>query len=424
MHYPSELNIIKQKVVHFLETLGQRIKAIRKRKKLTLVDVAGTRMTKGMLSLIENNKAQPSMENLQFIAQQLAVDIGTLTDVFPTEELRFYIDEVRKISATNDNLSIKQANAIEQLLHPIIERLPEKYESSQLLLAYINTFIPRKRYKDGIKQCDLALELLDKLSLYSEYVEVLAKKSNLLFFSNHYDEAYNTISAAYNMVNSTYYSVNVLTKIHVLYKEATFKIASTYATNDSQSIDELIAFCHQEKIFYFYTHIIRFATYLAILNKDDEKVAYYRDRLERYSQFDTNEETKSYYHMYYLIYYSIYDKQPEKVIKYSQLLINSSSNLTSFAIAELGIAYYTLQQYDKAYETFAHLPKNPDYTGLHPIDQSRMHVSYSYKALTHFHFNEMKEAAYYSELAYLDSLKIIAMQERPFITDVFTKIHS
>lgn len=407
-----------------MESLGQRIKTIRKSKKLTLVDVAGAQMTKGMLSLIENNKAQPSMENLQFIAQQLGVDIGTLTDEFPTEKLRFYIDEVRKISSTNDNLTIKQAIAIEQLLLPIIHQLPEKYESSHLLIAFINTFIPQKRYKEGIHHCDQALVLLDKLSLYSEYIEVLAKKSNLLFYSNKYDEAYNTISTAYNMVNSTYYSVNVLTKIHVLYKEATFKIASTYASNDSQSIDDLLAFCHQEKIFYFYTHIIRFATYLAIQNKDDKKIAYYKEQLERYSHFDTSEETKDYYYIYYLIYYSIYDKKPEKVIAYCLLLLNSSSNIVPNVIAELGMSYYSLGQFEKANETFAKLPKNPDYTGIHPLDQSRIHLGYSYKALTLLHFNEVQEAAYYSKMAYEDSLKIIRLQERPFIEEVYKKIHN
>ena len=61
-----------------MDQLGERIKQIRKERKMTLAQVAGDRLTKGMLSLIENGKAQPSMESLQHIAGQLNVDIADL----------------------------------------------------------------------------------------------------------------------------------------------------------------------------------------------------------------------------------------------------------------------------------------------------------------------------------------------------------
>ncbi len=39
-----------------MESLGSRIRTIRKQKKLTLATLAGEHITKGMLSLIENDK--------------------------------------------------------------------------------------------------------------------------------------------------------------------------------------------------------------------------------------------------------------------------------------------------------------------------------------------------------------------------------
>lgn len=41
-----------------MESLGSRIRALRKQQGKTLADLAGERLTKGMLSLIENDKAQ------------------------------------------------------------------------------------------------------------------------------------------------------------------------------------------------------------------------------------------------------------------------------------------------------------------------------------------------------------------------------
>lgn len=63
-----------------MNILGERIKKLRKQKKLTQTEVVGERLTKGMLSLIENGKAQPSMESLRFIANQLNVDVDFLID--------------------------------------------------------------------------------------------------------------------------------------------------------------------------------------------------------------------------------------------------------------------------------------------------------------------------------------------------------
>ena len=51
-----------------MSTLGERIRTLRKQQKMTLEALAGTELTKGMLSLIENNKANPSMESLNYIA--------------------------------------------------------------------------------------------------------------------------------------------------------------------------------------------------------------------------------------------------------------------------------------------------------------------------------------------------------------------
>lgn len=55
-------------------TFGQRLRYIRKRVRgLTLEEVAQPRYTKGFLSLLENDKAQPSSEALEYLANKLKV---------------------------------------------------------------------------------------------------------------------------------------------------------------------------------------------------------------------------------------------------------------------------------------------------------------------------------------------------------------
>lgn len=57
-----------------MATLGEKIKTLRKEKKLTQTELAGPELTKSMLSQIENGKATPSMKTLQYIAEKLGCE--------------------------------------------------------------------------------------------------------------------------------------------------------------------------------------------------------------------------------------------------------------------------------------------------------------------------------------------------------------
>ena len=76
-----------------IETLGERIRKLRKQQKLTLEALAGKELTKGMLSLIENNKANPSMESLSYIAERLGVEVVELLEEVSTQELREVLEQ-------------------------------------------------------------------------------------------------------------------------------------------------------------------------------------------------------------------------------------------------------------------------------------------------------------------------------------------
>lgn len=71
-----------------MNELGQRIKKLRIEKGMTLVELAGKKMSKGMLSMIENGRANPSMDSLKFIAHQLGCDPQYLLGNPTSDELK------------------------------------------------------------------------------------------------------------------------------------------------------------------------------------------------------------------------------------------------------------------------------------------------------------------------------------------------
>ncbi len=71
-------------------TIGEKIKKIRVSKGITQEDVASGKITRNMLSAIENNKAMPSLDTLNFISSQLGVPasyfISNDSDIFQYEK--------------------------------------------------------------------------------------------------------------------------------------------------------------------------------------------------------------------------------------------------------------------------------------------------------------------------------------------------
>ena len=70
-------------------TLGQKIKKIRLEKKITQSELAKDQITRNMLSAIENDKAQPSLTTLKYIAKCLDVPQEYLLG--ESDDLSFYL---------------------------------------------------------------------------------------------------------------------------------------------------------------------------------------------------------------------------------------------------------------------------------------------------------------------------------------------
>ncbi len=60
--------------------LGEKIKSERRRQKMTQSELSGDKITRNMLSQIENGKASPSLDTLIYIADRLEIPVAYLVD--------------------------------------------------------------------------------------------------------------------------------------------------------------------------------------------------------------------------------------------------------------------------------------------------------------------------------------------------------
>ena len=131
--------------VPHINTLGERIRKLRKEQKFTLEALAGDELTKGMLSLIENNKANPSMESLTYIAKRLGVEVSELLEEVSSQELREVLAQVEKLYNTEFDDLLDEREQLIALVEPYASKLTQGYEAARLLELYSRTLHYEKR---------------------------------------------------------------------------------------------------------------------------------------------------------------------------------------------------------------------------------------------------------------------------------------
>lgn len=169
-------------------SLGERIKKVRKERKMTLVDLAGDEITKGMLSLIENDKSKPSMETLGYLADKLEVSIGFLTQQGDEEWTQKVLENEVFYDAFNF-----PTDYIEQDILPNSDKIAE----SQAGMELYNILRVYYRYH-GLN--DEAENITKKVTGYYNNIGLghLAMLDHLndalsMIYSNDYQEAYEKI---------------------------------------------------------------------------------------------------------------------------------------------------------------------------------------------------------------------------------------
>lgn len=165
--------------------LGERIRKLRKERSLTLAELAGNDITKGMLSLIENEKSRPSMETLGYIAKALDVSVSYLLQEGDEEWTREMVE-----SNILYNMYTFPTDFVEQEILPNLDMIA----SSQAGMRLYHIVRVYYRYKG---RHDLADRVTEKITGFYEETGLrnLAIKDQMndalsMLYSRDYEEGY------------------------------------------------------------------------------------------------------------------------------------------------------------------------------------------------------------------------------------------
>ena len=311
-------------------TVGEKIKSLRKDLKLTQTDLAGQELTKSMLSQIENNKSNPSLKTLKYLAERLNAPISYFLEATDRQEndIPNSIDVTGKqealietvnefIEAGQINEAMKEAetllmgnlqNNVSKLTADIIQKLgitlfhENNLEKAQKYLDYsIQAYIKGAFYLEGAKAyIELAkiyyqkldysecLSIADKvLSLYDKSIskdslleiEVYYYKIIVLFAIGDLRQTTDVIRKAIELSEKTsiYYKTDEIYRLNAIFH---FLMSSTEAYE--QNIEKALQFAELTKDNNCLGRIYAMKGIVAVENNNAEAALKYADMNKQY----------------------------------------------------------------------------------------------------------------------------------------------
>ncbi|WP_243355455.1 helix-turn-helix domain-containing protein [Bacillus litorisediminis] len=380
--------------------LGERIRKLRKQKNLTLEALAGKGLTKGMLSLIENNKANPSMESLSYIADQLGVEVAELLGDISSEEIRAVLEQAEKLFNMNsEKRDEKIFEEIVSIIRPYIPSLNQGYESARLLEIYSRTLFYQK--KEGWEELSVrSSKMYDQLNLIAKRASIGIFRAMARFVEHQYELALEIFKKERADIEDKQSLIDPITRLDLDYHEAILHFSAGDSRSGIQVMEQAIAFSKEQKIFYLVSDLYRLAAAYAMLEQDEEEMEYYIKKLRQYGEFAEDLHSLLFCELIDLVYLNNEQQNFEEALQVIEKHLGNPKMMEDYKYwiyLEKGKALYGLGRYHESLQWFEKV-EIPAY--LHfPIDLAFFYVMHAYQSLCYYELGENEKAAEFAEKA-------------------------
>lgn len=381
-----------------MNELGERIKKLRKNQKMTLAELAGTKLTKGMLSLIENGKAQPSMDSLHYIAKQLGVEVTELLQDGHVEEIRSILLQVEERFQGFEHFyaqsSADDHKEMLQLIEPILPKLQgTTYEEIRLMDMYLVV----KRLEDSSFPLTQMMEVIkqyETIHAYSRMVNCYSFLCWTAFTKRDYKQALKYLEESLERVTPHFFLLDNLTKLDLFYNLTALYAALGDTEGTERFLNEALAIAKNKKIYYRIDDFYRLIVIQSISEQNQQKTRHYLDKLILHAQFTGDETATVNALLIELEYLNHMEKDYLQVIKKVDDFYNETSTKhlgeVHFLKGEKAYAQWALGQFDEVLYSLSTI-ELPTYVH-HPIDLSFIYLIYSVRALCHAEKGNHEEA--------------------------------
>ena len=405
-----------------MSTLGERIRSLRKQQKMTLETLAGAELTKGMLSLIENNKANPSMESLSYIASQLGVEVSELLEEISGQELRQVIDQAELLLNTKNYDFVNEIEQVKSLIEPYIPKLTHGYEATRLLDIY-GRCLAYSSPDDSVALLKKVAKMYEDLHLITKSADIGRNLAIIPFMNHQYQNALDILLEERKKLEANPQWIDPLSRMDYDYLEAVLYFAVGKNEEAIQVMHDAILYSNEHKIFKQIDNLFRLAATHAMMEGNIERKDYYLKKLEAYSEFADDEDAKAFIHYANLHYLNTFKKMYTEAdalyTKFSLDQINLGL-FNYYFLLERGKTLFGLGRLEEAMEKFDEV-KIPDVVH-HPIDLSIFYEKDAYIALCYLELNQIEKAVDAVKVAMTNVAKMPDTPYKIFIQNVDEKV--
>ncbi|MDA1632453.1 helix-turn-helix transcriptional regulator [Bacillus cereus] len=371
-----------------MATLGEKIKALRKEKKLTQTELAGSELTKSMLSQIENGKATPSMKTLQYIAEKLGCETSFLLE----EDEGEIVELIQKMEQL---IKENKCDEVYNTLLPIVQNdMPLTLHTARLYKQFIIGAVIMKDYNIEFF-VEKATSIFEKYTLYRDSTETKLTFSYVLFSHKKYEECLQLIASIRDDYEAKHLEMDLIIHIQLCLKEAIILLAYGNYEKCEKIILEALAFSKKHQVYYKTDEFYRILSYQKVITADKEQYLYYIKKSEQFAIFTEDTLSIAMIDILKAYYYNTITNEYTIALKHLEQFREKLKGQPIFQddglyYLEKGKALYGLKRYEEALQA---LQRGiiPDYMN-HPLDQAWLTTAGAYRALCYVKLNDKKRA--------------------------------
>ncbi|PEQ59055.1 transcriptional regulator [Bacillus cereus] len=371
-----------------MATLGEKIKTLRKEKKLTQTELVGSELTKSMLSQIENGKATPSMKTLQYIAEKLECEMSFLLE----EDEGEIVELIQKMEPL---IKANKCDEVYKTLLPIVQtELPSTLNTARLYKQFLTGAVIMNDYHIEY-YVETAVSIFEKYTLYRESTETKLLFYYMLFKRKKYKECLQMIATIRDEYKAKNLEMDLITHIQLYLKEAIILLAYGNYEKCEKVILDALAFSKKHQVYYKTDEFYRILSYQKVITADKEQYLYYIKKSEQFAIFTEDILSIAIIDILKAYYYNTITNEYTIALKHLEQFREKLKDEPIFQddglyYLEKGKSLYGLKRYKEALAILKHATI-PDYMS-HPLDQSWVLTARSYRALCYIELQDKKSA--------------------------------
>ncbi|KEK24687.1 helix-turn-helix transcriptional regulator [Bacillus gaemokensis] len=371
-----------------MATLGEKIKTLRKEKHLTQTELAGTELTKSMLSQIENGKATPSMKTLHYLAGKLGCEASFLLEE-DNEEITELIQKMEHAIQSH------QFEEVYQTLLPIVqEELPPTLSTAHLYKQFVRVAIHMRDY-DVHSYIEKAIFIFQKYTFYRESTQTSLMLCHVLFAQKKYEKCLQLISSIQKDYETKQLEMDLIIQIELFLSEAIILLAYGNYEECENIILQALEFSKKHQVYYKTDEFYRILSYQKVIVADKKKYLYYVEKSEQFAVFIEDTLAAANIDILKTYYYNTITKEYTLALQHLKVFREKLQNEPNFKedglyYLEKGKALYGLGQYKEALEELQQATI-PDYM-FHPLDQAWIITGGAYRALCYMQLQNKQQA--------------------------------